>query len=175
MDARTLTSVHRVRAAALAGGVGAALRHTTPSSHRSPEPALAQLYLFGGSERKREGGRGQLAGAAAGRAMSSESGSDSGHRSVDDDGPVGADEDTPAYVPMISPPTRVSIVETLKRVDLKGKEYTAYRMKVLRLSGEVNVLDQRYQFFHDLNESLLAAGLVPEGAQLPGQKWFSKP
>ena len=107
--------------------------------------------------------------------MSSESGSDSGHRSGDDDGPVaaGVDSGAPTYVPLISPPTRVTIVETLKRIDLKGKEYTAYRMKVLRMSGEVNVLDQRYQFFHDLNESLLAAGLVPEGAELPGKKWFS--
>lgn len=102
--------------------------------------------------------------------MSSDSGSDSG-RSGDGLGDEGGI--APAYVPLISPPSRVTIVETLKRVDLKGKEYTAYRMKVLRMNGEVNVLDQRYQFFHDLNESLQAAGLVPEGAELPGKKWFS--
>ena len=107
----------------------------------------------------------------------SDSGSDSGGggRGRDDDAASdgGGAPEEPAYVPLISPPSRVDIVSTLKRVDLKGKEYTAYRMKVLRLSGELNVLDQRYQFFHDLNESLSAAGLVPEGAELPGKKWFS--
>lgn len=65
-------------------------------------------------------------------------------------------EAEPAYAPLISPPARVTITQTLKRLDLKGKEYTAYRMEVLRVSGEVNTLDQRYQFFHDLVSSFFA-------------------
>ena len=90
----------------------------------------------------------------------SDSGSDSGGGGRDRDDDAASDgggaPEEPAYVPLISPPSRVDIVSTLKRVDLMGKEYTAYRMKVLRLSGELNVLDQRYQFFHDLVSSFFA-------------------
>ena len=79
----------------------------------------------------------------------------------------------PSYVPLISPPASVYITDTFKRADLKGKEYTAYRMQVTRVDGEVNTLDQRYQFFSDLHDELTKASLVPEGATLPGKKWFS--
>ena len=111
---------------------------------------------------------------------SSDSGGDGGgglperggdHASPDSPDAPAAEE--PPYEPLISPPARVTITQTLKRLDLKGKEYTAYRMEVMRVSGEINTLDQRYQFFHDLNEELDKAELVPAGAELPGKKWFS--
>ena len=46
----------------------------------------------------------------------------------------------PSYAPLISPPASVYITDTFKRADLKGKEYTAYRMQVTRVDGEVSAL-----------------------------------
>jgi hypothetical protein len=77
------------------------------------------------------------------------------------------------YSPELSPPAHVRIVDTAKRLDSKGKEYVAYRMRVVRESGEVNIIDQRYNFFSELHQALSNDKLVPSGcAKLPGKKWF---
>ena len=84
------------------------------------------------------------------------------------------DRDDGDFVPTISPPSHVRVVDTAKRLDNKGKEYVAYRMRVTREDGAVEFLDQRYAAYAELHSALTkdglggGAGAVP----LPGKKWF---
>jgi hypothetical protein len=67
---------------------------------------------------------------------------------------MGEFEEEEEHSPLLSPPTSVSIIDAVTRLDAKGKEYTAYRMKVVRCSAEADYLEHRFSAFHELDAAL---------------------